>query len=71
MAINTHVSYDRTTNIPQKCFVCKGKCYVPGDSKKTQENAHELLGDTIPNNCVPFADQTPACPAALGFLKGI
>ena len=64
MAINTHVSYDRTTNIPQKCFVCKGKCYVPGDSKKTQENAHELLGDTI-------ADQTPACPAALGFLKGI
>ena len=64
MAINTHVSYDRTTNIPQKCFVCKGKCYVPGDSKKTQENAHELLGDTIPNNCV-------ACPAALGFLKGI
>lgn len=54
MAINTHVSYDRTTNIPQKCFVCKGKCYVPGDSKKTQENAHELLGDTIPNNCVPL-----------------
>ena len=54
MAINAHINYDRTTNIPQKCFVCKGKCYVPGDSKKTQENAHELLGDTIPNNCVPF-----------------
>ncbi len=47
-------------------FVCKGKCYVPGDSKKTQENAHELLGDTI-LIIVPFADQTPACPAALGF----
>lgn len=43
--------------------------FVPGDSKKTQENAHALLGDTITNSCVPFADKTPACPAALGFLK--
>ncbi len=69
MAVNSNVSYDQTSFIPTKCFKCKGSCYVPGNPSETQRNAHKLFGDLIPDKCVPFESNMPACPAALGLFK--
>ena len=69
MAIKANVHFNRKSSIPPKCFNCKGTCFVPGNNKKTQENAHKMFGPIIPDKCVQYENDNPACPAALGYLK--
>lgn len=57
--------------IDPMCKTCKGKCYVPGDNKKTQELAHAMFGEKIPNACVNGSPDCPGsikCPSALGLI---
>ena len=68
MAIQQTVNYSRKNDISTLCQKCQGKCYVKHNNTQTQENAHNLLGETIPAECVDLQAGTPNCPAALGYF---
>ncbi len=50
-----------------QCQQCNGKCWVPDNQSKTQQNAVNCFG-FIPNKCVNSSHGAVQCPAALGNL---